>query len=217
MSKIHLHKLDKIHNNVPGDYYHTSIQKNLLQKFWHMQRFITITKLLNNITATQILDVGCHGGLLTAEIAKKYPEAKIFGIDLSERAIKYAQKKYPAIRFLVARGEKISFPTSHFDLVTCFEVLEHVPKPSVILKEIKRVLKARGNVLLLVPNENILFKIIWFFWSRFGRGRVWQCAHVQQFDEESLSKLLKKNGFKIMTIKKFILGMLIAVHAIKRD
>jgi len=202
---------------VPGDYYDQSIRENVFQRYWHSRRFSEVGRFLKRLKAKKILDVGCHGGRFTYEISRKFPAASLFGIDISPIAVKYAIKKYPHFHFQVARAEKLPFKDNFFDLVTCLEVLEHVHHPQQVLKEIKRVLKKRGIFIILVPSENFLFRVGWFFWVRFGPGHVWQDAHLQKFKSNTLDSLLKNSDFKILRRKQFLLGMLLLIKTMKKD
>jgi ubiquinone/menaquinone biosynthesis C-methylase UbiE len=212
--KTHDH-LDEAHEEVPGNYYHEAIKVNVLQRFWHTQRIKQIRKILENNLSKKILDVGCHGGKLTSEIQKKLPKAQIDGIDISKQAISFAKQKYKKIHFKVGRAEKLPYKANSFNLVTCFEVLEHVPNPEIVISEISRVLKKRGQTIILVPSENLLFQMIWYFWTHLGPGRVWHHTHVQKFDKQKLDELLQAKGFRIKERKQFILGMLLLIHAEK--
>ena len=92
-------------------------------------------------------------------------------------------------------------------------MLEHVENPEKIIREIKRVLKRNGKVIILVPTDNFLFRIIWMLWNRIYH--VWNHAHIQSFKSDTLVLLLKKNGFKIEEIKRFNLNMLLLIRASK--
>lgn len=207
--------LDQKHQQVAANYYDQAILNNSLQHYWHSRRFQEAKKILEAIKANKILDVGCHGGKFTSVIFKTISKAEIFGIDISRKAINYASNRYPQINFQVGRAEKIPFPNSNFDLVTCFEVLEHLKNPPKVINEVKRILKKNGVFLILVPTENFLFRAIWFFWSKWGPGRVWHQTHVQKFNNNKLDKLLTQLGFKITTRKTFLLDMLLLIKAVK--
>ena len=207
--------LDEKHENVPGDYYDTSIRENPFQRFWHTRRFREFHSFVKGIQSQKILDVGCHGGRFTQEIAIAFPKAHIDGIDMSVQAISYASKKYPAITFKVARAQRLPYKNKAFDLVTCFEVLEHIEDPDRVVAEVQRVLRKKGNFITLVPAENILFKCIWFLWTHFGPGRVWHHTHVQKFEKKSLDMLLQSEGFTVVKRKVFLMGMLLFIHARK--
>jgi len=205
--------LDHLHEEVPANYYDNAIKKNLLQKFWHSRRFVQAKKYLKTIDARQILDVGCNSGTFTKQIYNVLPESKIYGIDISQNAISYAEQKYKNISFSVAWAEKLPFKENSFDLATCFEVLEHVDEPDKIIREMLRVLRKKGNMIIIVPTENLLFRMIWALWTIFGPGSVWKHTHVQKFTKDSLDVLLRKFGCRILKRKTFLLGMLLIIHA----
>lgn len=200
---------------VPPDYYDQGIKTNPLQFIWHKRRFRVIKNLLPK-AGTKVLDIGCHAGRFTEEIAKALPKAEIFGIDIDQAAIFYAKHKRPKFHFQEADAESLPFSDKTFDLITCFEVLEHVRKPKKILSEITRCLKDEGELIVLVPTESLLFRLIWFFWTK-GKGRVWQGTHLHQFNGRRLDELLVQNGFGIEKRKTSHLGMLLAIKAIKKD
>ncbi len=89
------------------------------------------------------LDVGCGTGYGTRDI----------GIDLSGEAIAYARANFPAARFLQANGEAMPFADASFDLVTAFEVIEHLDRWPELLNEANRVLKPKGILLVSTPNK----------------------------------------------------------------
>jgi ubiquinone/menaquinone biosynthesis C-methylase UbiE len=207
--------LDTLHNSVPANYYQNGIKTNIFQRYWHNRRFQEVKKIIEKDKPLNLLDIGCHSGKFTYEISKKLVHTKITGIDISNDAIKYAIKTYKNISFVVSDAQDISFKNSSFDYVTCLEVMEHVMSPKKVITEIKRVLKKSGMVIILVPSENILFKLIWYFWIRLGPGKVWNHTHISEFSGTKLDQLLIKNGFKIIRKKHFNLGMLLMIKAIK--
>lgn len=198
---------------VPPDYYDQGIKRNLLQFIWHRRRFRVIKSLLPR-NGTRALDVGCHGGTFTEEIAKTLPGAEICGIDIDREAIAYAKKKRPETHFQVVAAEKLPFSEKNFDLVICLEVLEHVENPKKVLAEIRRCLKDKGWLIILVPSESPFFRLIWFFWIK-GKGQVWRGAHLHNLGGSFLNELLTESGFQLKEEKISHLGMLRAIKARK--
>lgn len=208
-------RLRDIHDEVPPDYYDSSMTENLFQWFWHTRRVSVISSLLKGENE-KMLDIGCGGGTLLDKSSKKAGLNFSAGIDASFGAIKYADIYHKGPRFLCADFYELPFRDSSFGYVTAIEVLEHLEDPQNALLELGRCLKDGGKLLILVPNENnILFRIIWYFWTK-GKGRIWKEAHVQQFTEKSLETLLGSTGFKVVKTKKFLLGMLLAMKAVKK-
>lgn len=200
-------KINKIHRAVPPDFYDEGIKNNYFQRYWHKKRFELVKNIMKN-TEGDILDLGCHGGTLTNFISGLKKHRKIYGIDISENAIAYARKKYPNIEFKAHDlSNGIPYPDKMFDIITCFDVLEHVFDPLKLANEIKRVLKKEGCLIVDIPNETLLFKFIWFFWTKM-KGKVWKGVHINHFSAKDLENLLEKNGFEKIDEKKIHLRML---------
>ena len=100
--------------------------------------------------AESILDVGCGDGTKLSLLGNK--KTKRTGIDVSREAIKIAGKKYPGGNFSVSAGEKLSFTDNSFSVVVSTFVLEHVKDPGAFIREIVRVCRPGGKILLLAPN-----------------------------------------------------------------
>ncbi len=194
---------------VPANYYDYGIANDLFQFIWHKTRF----KFINGLAPSggkKILDVGCQAGTFTEQISLFYPGSRVWAVDVSKKAIEYGKKKRNNIDFSVANAQGLPFSNSFFDNVFCLEMLEHVEKPAKVLAEISRVLKRNGRLVILVPSESLLFRIIWFFWTR-GRGKVWRGTHINNLGGELLNEVININGFKIEREKFSHLGMLRAL------
>lgn len=197
--------LKDIWDQVPPDYYDLGIKNNLFQKIWHTHKLDQVLKLLPK-NSKNILDVGCASGILTAEIAKTFPEGKITGVDCYNKAIAFAQKKYPHINFKVADAHRLPIKDKSFDLVICTETLEHLVDPKKALLEIRRVLKKGGQSIISMDSGNLMFHIIWHFWTK-THGRVWQNAHLHEFNTKVLEDLILESGFRIKKKNYSHLGM----------
>lgn len=188
--------LEKIWNQVPANYYQKGVKNNLFQSLWHGRKIALAKKLLNAIKFKNCLDVGCASGFMVSEIAKLNPKAKYFGIDIYEKVIKHARKTYPNIKFEVASASKIPFADNSFDLILFYETIEHVEDPQICLKEIKRVLKEQGHLILTMDSGSFLFRMVWYVWEK-SYGKIWQGAHLHPFHHKQLEELIKTVGFKI--------------------
>jgi 2-polyprenyl-3-methyl-5-hydroxy-6-metoxy-1,4-benzoquinol methylase len=215
----------------PPDYYERGMKKHLVQRYWHGKRFKVIEKIFDGIKGIPIsgfqvlgendkselanlkyLDVGCDGGLFTSKITGKINQPGL-GIDIDRNHLVHAQETY-SLPVLQADAHFLPFKDDTFDLVTCFEVLEHVLQPTKVIQEGYRCLKKGGQFIILVPHENWLFKLIWFFWTA-SFGKTWEGKHIQQFDQKNLMVLLEGQGLKVTEVVPFNLGMLIAAKATK--
>ncbi len=121
---------------------------------------------LVSLTEKTVLDVGCGGGILSESMAAM--GAKVTGIDLGEKALKVAQlhslesginvdyQRVAVEKFAGDNPEK-------FDVVTCLEMLEHVPDPSSVIKACAMLVKTGGHVFFSTINRNpksYLFAVI---------------------------------------------------------
>jgi SAM-dependent methyltransferase len=102
-----------------------------------------------------ILDVGCGGGKTVSRLAHRAVRGKVFGIDYSAEMVKYSQKVNKKLitenHVEIHEGsvEKTGFPDNFFDLVTAIETYYFWPSLPTALREIKRVLKPDGRLLLV--------------------------------------------------------------------
>ncbi len=147
--------------------------------------------------AQSLLDVGCGDG----EFIKKAQERgyKVTGIDLNRILISKIKEKYNLEVYPVNFKEFVEeFPQRTFDVITFFEVLEHMSNPGKFFDLIKSKLKNNGYVALSVPNRDRF---------RFGPKKFpeWDSPphHFTWWNVDSLEKLLAINGFKILEFEKF--------------
>jgi ubiquinone/menaquinone biosynthesis C-methylase UbiE len=103
-------------------------------------------------SGAQVLDSGCGSGYGTAEFGAT---VRVIGTDISADAILHARENFarPGVRFLQAACERLPFVEGCFDLVTAFEVIEHVEHWPELLEEARRVLKVSGVLLVSTPNK----------------------------------------------------------------
>jgi 2-polyprenyl-6-hydroxyphenyl methylase/3-demethylubiquinone-9 3-methyltransferase len=114
----------------------------------------------------KVLDIGCGGGILSEGMAKLC--ADVTGIDMSEAAIQVAQmhqhESSTQINYIVTTAEAMAEKHSaQFDIITCLELLEHVPDPASIVKAAAELVKPGGHVFFSTINRNIksyLFAIL---------------------------------------------------------
>jgi SAM-dependent methyltransferase len=114
----------------------------------HVARYAFATRLAHG---RRVLDLGCGTGYGTADLARVASEA--VGIDLAPDAIAYAVRNFPSARFLECSASAVPFPPASFDLVTAFEVIEHLRDWRALLAEARRVLKPNGLLIVSTPNK----------------------------------------------------------------
>lgn len=122
---------------------------------------------LASLAGKQVLDIGCGGGILSDSMARK--GATVTGIDLSVKALRVAQLHAlevgtPNLSFQEISAEDMAREQpGAFDVVTCMEMLEHVPDPASVVKACSQLVKPGGWVFFSTINRNpksFLFAIV---------------------------------------------------------
>ncbi len=101
---------------------------------------------------SRVLDAGCGGGLLTNYLFNVVKEIEIMGVDVSSPRIEQASKKYPHLKFESHDLSRLPFQEGSFDFIFSHYVYEHLKDPIAVTKELKRVLKKDGEILLINPD-----------------------------------------------------------------
>lgn len=166
-----------------------------------------------------ILDVGCGTGYFAHLLKVMYPNAKVYGVDISNTALSIGKEKYKEIIFIKADAEvKLPFRDNTFDLVISGEHIEHIRDIDQNLLEINRVMRIRGTLIITTPNlvsafnrllvlvgkwpfyfEASLLKTIpmfKFMKFTFPNKDLLPSGHLRLFTPEMLVKLLKIYNFK---------------------
>ncbi|GAB7562978.1 bifunctional 3-demethylubiquinone 3-O-methyltransferase/2-octaprenyl-6-hydroxy phenol methylase [Methylobacillus methanolivorans] len=109
------------------------------------------------LAGKRVLDVGCGGGILSESMSER--GAEVTGIDLGEKALKVAQlHQYESgakvdYRLISVEALALEAPES-FDVVTCMEMLEHVPDPAAVVRACAQLVKPGGKVFFSTINRN---------------------------------------------------------------
>jgi SAM-dependent methyltransferase len=102
-------------------------------------------------TGAEVLDAACGVGYGSAELART--ARRVLGVDVDPDAVEYARSRYsaPNVEFAVMDLAELDLEDGSFDVVCAFEAIEHVPDGEAVLRELARVLRAGGALLLSTP------------------------------------------------------------------
>jgi 2-polyprenyl-3-methyl-5-hydroxy-6-metoxy-1,4-benzoquinol methylase len=149
------------------------------------------------IRSVRLLDVGCGGATLLSLL--KARGLAVQGFDISRHAAQIADVE-DGIEVCV--GDRLShagFAESSFDVVTLFHVLEHVIDPRELLRDVRRLLKPEGRVILQVPNiDSWQFRIFGSRWYGLDIPR-----HLVDYSNRSAQRLLSGCGFRVIRTRHF--------------
>ena len=114
---------------------------------------------ISPLSGARVLDVGCGGGILADAMARR--GAEVLGIDLAEKSLKVAQLhalegQTPRLTYRLVSAEALAEEqAAAFDVVTCMEMLEHVPDPSSVVHACARLVRPGGWVFFSTINRNV--------------------------------------------------------------
>lgn len=155
----------------------------------------------------KILDIGCGVGYFL-RVAQERGWV-VAGVDLDKAAVDIACQHGLDVRWETV--EEMSFSDNEFDVVTLFNVIEHLSAPQMTLEKIWRVLKPRGVFVLETPTDDFLLKYPIRFLYHLSGGKITQPirylyssrdtgGHIYRFSRETITRILEKTGFEAQKI-----------------
>ena len=135
----------------------------------------------------KILDVGCGPGNLFRNLSDV---GKVFGIDISLPALSLCQKKYSNV--INGKADELPVRECSFDVIILLDVLEHMADDAKAIKEIYRILKPGGIVLMTVP----AYRILWG-----SHDEIYQ--HYRRYGLHEIKKVVINAGFTVKKLMAF--------------
>ncbi len=174
---------------------HQNKSNNLINLVYRFARKFTLTKKLKlinsfNSTGKQLLDIGCGTGHFISYC--KTNGWQVEGVEPNETARNNASSK--GIRVAEHLSE---LQSNTYDVITMWHVLEHIPTINEYLKTINSLLNKNGKFIVAVPNVDSYdadhYKS---HWAAYDVPR-----HLYHFSQKTMSKMMKKHGFKVIKTK----------------
>jgi SAM-dependent methyltransferase len=140
-----------------------------------------------------ILDVGCGGGKTLSRLTQLAPQGKVYGIDYSADMVEYSKKlnktliEQNRVKIIEGSVERMGFPDDYFDLVTAFETYYFWNNFLDALREIRRVLKPGG--LMLLVNEMVKDGVY-----EVANAKLIEETHVHLIPLEEIRKMMQSVG-----------------------
>ncbi len=154
---------NKTFNEKNSDFYDLEYFLSLEYRYFSGANGSHVKNILKNLQGLdlkgkRVLDVGCGGGFFTQKIAELGAEAK--GCDYSQYAIKFAKDRYPGLDIVERSAYEIdALGISNLDLITAFDVVEHLEHPEIFFEKAFKILNPReGKLMITTDNENYLFQ-----------------------------------------------------------
>lgn len=164
--------------------------RNPLVRFVCNQRLKKIIKIIPKKEGLKILDAGCGEGQLLLKLSKvRERKRELYGADITPVAVESAKEKVGGVNFSLQNLKNLNYEDGFFNVVICTEVIEHITDYHEAIKELKRVLKRGGLLIITFPNEPLAI----FFRAIFFRKSMIE-DHINWF---SPNKMMRIVGLKL--------------------
>ena len=185
-------------------------------------RLAHIERIVGGLDTKRVIDVGCGGGILAEAMAAK--GARVTGIDLAEKPLKVATlhrlESGVDVDYRLAAVEDVALgEPGAFDLVTCMEMLEHVPDPSSVVVACAKLVKPGGWVFFSTINRNpksFLFAIVG---AEYVLGLLPRGTHeyAKFITPSELSRSCRAAGLDVKDLTGMTYNPITMVYALGRD
>lgn len=149
----------------------------------------------------KVVDLGCGEGNFLKLIEENFKNVKTFGIDIEPNVLEL--KNFLKAEIKIADIRESGFPDNFFDIAFCLDVLEHFKDLEKPVKEIRRILKPDGLLIVSLPTENWFYKLGRLFIKGTISEQKGPCSSPHFHSAKTIEKFLESNGFE--TVKKISL------------
>jgi 2-polyprenyl-6-hydroxyphenyl methylase/3-demethylubiquinone-9 3-methyltransferase len=174
------------------------------------------------LAGKQVCDVGCGGGILAESIAKK--GATVTGIDLSEKALKVADlhslESGIKVRYELTSAEELAArEAGQYDVVTCMEMLEHVPDPAAIVQACAKLVKPGGHIFFSTLNRNPKSYLFAIIGAEYVLGLLPRGTHdyAKFITPAELSGFARTAGLEVEALKGMTYNPLTKIYSLNQD
>lgn len=188
--------VSKQSQNFTEEYYESQYKKGLISGrgnkpffFSYWKRYLNRIGLLS--IHNKLLDYGCGEGFWIKKIT---PVIDAYGMDISEYAVETSKRKTGNDKITQIKDDKINFKNDYFDVITAFDVIEHIKEPQKLTAEFYRILKKNGTAIITTPN---LYSI-----GRRIKKDQWHgardCTHISMKTMEEWNTIFCQYNFTVV-------------------
>lgn len=165
-----------------------------------------VVERCGELEGKQVADIGCGGGLLSTALAQR--GARVTGADLGETAIQIARLKALDLELdidyqIIAAEDLAAAQPDSFDLVTCMELLEHVPDPQSVVAACAKLAVPGGNLVFSTINRNPKSFLLAVVGAEYVLNWVPRGTHeyAKFIKPSELSRWVRRSGLKVRDIR----------------
>jgi SAM-dependent methyltransferase len=152
--------------------------------FWALRHYFPNSK--------KFLEIGCGTGFVLSGIEKEFPNLQSYGSEIFVEGLHFASQRLSRTKLIQMDGSKIPF-YAEFDVIGCFDVLEHIDNDREVIAAMYRAINKHGGILLTVPQHPWL-------WSQSDEV----AHHVRRYEFQDLKQKLENAGFQIIRTTSFV-------------
>lgn len=183
-----------------GEYFEKEIEEK--DHFWwdqaHRRMYNDFCGMFIKNKKGKLLDVGCGLGYFVKKVSS-FPDWDVYGYEISEPAVSFARERLSLKNIFQGRVEEANFPDNCFDVITMWDVIEHIPDPNSLLSYLKKILKKDGILFIATPNARVqvikakIKKLL--FGEKEGGHYLEAKDHINIYSAKIIEALLKQIGF----------------------
>ena len=181
-----------------------------------------IEQRCNGLKAKRVVDIGCGGGILAEALCLK--GAEVTGIDMAAMSLQVAQMHLHESQLqidyqLVTAEDFAAAHAGEFDVVTCLEMLEHVPDPESIITAATRLLKPDGQLFFSTINRNLKSFALAIIAAEYLMKMVPKGTHDYKklIKPSELARAVRANGLSVLDITGITYNPLTRQYKLGRD
>jgi 2-polyprenyl-6-hydroxyphenyl methylase/3-demethylubiquinone-9 3-methyltransferase len=174
------------------------------------------------LAGKNVIDIGCGGGILAESMAKK--GANVTGIDLSDKALKVADlhglESGIAVNYKkIAAEQMASEEAGQYDVVTCMEMLEHVPDPASIIRACFTLAKPGGHVFFSTLNRNAKSYLFAIIGAEYVLQMLPKGTHdyAKFITPAELSQAIRNAGLQVDSIRGMSYNPISKIYSLNQD
>ncbi|MFZ6750158.1 bifunctional 2-polyprenyl-6-hydroxyphenol methylase/3-demethylubiquinol 3-O-methyltransferase UbiG [Undibacterium sp. Ren11W] len=175
-----------------------------------------------SLSGKNVIDIGCGGGILAESMAKK--GAKVTGIDLSDKALTVADlhglESGICVRYeKIAAEDMAEREAGQYDVVTCMEMLEHVPDPASIIRACAKLVRPGGHVFFSTLNRNAKSYLYAIIGAEYLLQMLPKGTHdyAKFITPAELSQAIRNANLQVDAIKGMSYNPLSQIYSLNQD